>query len=563
MFVRRNIILLDSRNPFTIFLMTRSSLNWLTHYLFSSLGGYPRSTTHFHQNESHEIIMNSPYTILQTLNSALVSQVLSTAYFNQGMRAYNNEFLNPLLMAVETFAGVENKRFLTRSPEENFKAYCTLFQMNFDLFTRYTQGSLKALEIFNTMELERFYRSLEKSISDKSGEPLQEYYERNQELLKSVVEGYPDAIQAIEPEYGFHFERDSDSLIVETDRFYLRRVKPSVNSISTDENLKPMIIVPPFVLGANILAFLPGEKKSYAHSFANKGIPTYIVIIKDIHETPKVQTMTLEDYAKDTRIFCETVKKRHGLPVTLNGYCQGGFSSLCNILSGELDGLVDSLITCVAPMDGTKSEGLGNLLQSLPQPFNDLAYGTKVLPNGNRIANGDLMGWVYKLKSIENSGPVVAFLRDIMMLGTSKGKVKVNKTVAALNYWLNNERSDLPISMTEMSFSSYSTPITKDGTLPISMFGKKLNIHAIKDKKISWLLCYGMSDDLVEKEVALAPLDHIDVEVTPFPKGHVAIATSWSHPDSECSLDSLIGEEKKRGPVRFHLDLAKKLATKK
>lgn len=508
--------------------------------------------------------MESPITTILELNSALVSQALSTAYLTQGMACYNNEFLSPLFMAMETFADVENQRFFTRLPEENMHAYTELLSMNFDLITRYTQGALQALEAFNTLEMPRYFASLQQALLSNSCEPLKKYYQETQYLLRNVVDGYPEAIQEIEPEYGFHFERNPESLIAETDRFHLRQVSPSQQSISTDDTMKPMIIVPPFVLGANILAFLPGEKKSYAHSFANHSIPTYIIIIKDIHQTPAVQTMSLEDYAQDTRFFAETIKKKHNLPVTLNGYCQGGFSSLCNILSGKLDGLVDALITCVAPMDGTRSEGLGNLLNNLPTPFNDLAYGTKTLANGNKIANGDLMGWMYKLKSIENSGPIIAFIRDMMML-SAKGVSKeftINKTIAALNYWLNNERSDLPLAMTEMSYQSYTKPIGSDGTLPISMFGEKLNLKAIENKKISWLLCYGMSDDLVEKDVALAPLDYIDVEVTPFPKGHVAIATSWSHPDSECSLDSLIGEEKKRGPVRFQLDLSKQVKKK-
>jgi hypothetical protein len=268
--------------------------------------------------------------------------------------------------------------------------------------------------------------------------------------------------------------------------------------------------------------------------------------------------MTLEDDARDTRYFCEFIKKKHHQMVTLNGYCQGGFSALCNILSDELDGLVDALITCVAPMDGTRSKGLGKFLQNLPNPFNDLSYGTRTLANGNKIADGELMGWIYKLKSIEDSGPMVAFFRDIMMLsGKDKRPVTINKTIAALNYWLQKERSDLPLSVTEASFRSYNIPVTSDGTLPVTIFGRKLRFQGIQEKNIKWLLCYGESDDLVEQAVALAPLDFIDVEVTPFPKGHVAIATSWSHPQSSCALDSVFGEEKYSGPVRFHLDLLK------
>jgi len=310
------------------------------------------------------------------------------------------------------------------------------------------------------------------------------------------------------------------------------------------------------VLGTNVLAFLPNDKKSYVHCFANKGIPTYIRIMKDIATTPAFQLMTGEDDARDTRLFCELLKKKHGRPVTLNGYCQGGFSALCNILSGELDGLVDALITCVSPMDGTCSKGLSTFLKNLPPRFNDLAYGTKTLPNGNKVADGKLMGWVYKLKAIQDEYPLVSFYRDIMMLsadGSSPGKF--NKTAVAINYWLTYERNDLPLAITKMSFDSYNTPITREGTLPVRLFNRELNLKRMKEKKIKWLICYGENDDLVEKETALAPLDYLDAEVTVFPKGHLAIATSWSNPSSEFALHKRFGENNYRGPVLYQLDL--------
>ena len=59
----------------------------------------------------------------------------------------------------------------------------------------------------------------------------------------------------------------------------------------------------------------------------------------------------------------------------------------------------------------------------------------------------------------------------------------------------------------------------------------------------------------MEKETALAPLDFVDAEVTPFPKGHVAIATSWSAPDSTYALHTRFEDGKYRGPVRFHMDM--------
>jgi hypothetical protein len=247
---------------------------------------------------------------------------------------------------------------------------------------------------------------------------------------------------------------------------------------------------------------------------------------------------------------------RHGKPVTLNGYCQGGFSGVCDLLSGELDDLVDALITCVSPMDGTRSDGLKDFLNALPDRFNDLAYGTKTLSNGNQVADGNLMGWVYKLKSIQSEAPMVAFLRDLMMLSPRDHEpIKISKTAAALNYWLQNERNDLPLAITKMSFASYNTPITPDGTLPVKLFDRDLNLKRIQEKGIRWLICYGQRDDLVEKQTALAPLDYVDAEVSAFPKGHVAIATSWSDPKSACALHTRFGDHNHRGPVRFHLDL--------
>ena len=131
----------------------------------------------------------------------------------------------------------------------------------------------------------------------------------------------------------------------------------------------------------------------------------------------------------------------------------------------------------------------------------------------------------------------------------------ISKTAAALNHWLMYERNDLPMEITRMSFRAYNTPISEDGTLPVTLFGRKLNLKHIEAKKIKWLICYGLQDDLVEPETALAPLDYIDAQVTAFPKGHVAIATSWSSPDSAYALHQRFEKEAGIGPVRFQLDL--------
>jgi hypothetical protein len=203
---------------------------------------------------------------------------------------------------------------------------------------------------------------------------------------------------------------------------------------------------------------------------------------------------------------------------------------------------------------------LADFLKTLPKRFNDLAYGIKTLANGNPVADGKLMGWVYKIKSIEHESPLSAFYRDLVMFNHSGSQdITISKTAAALNFWLNHERFDLPIEITKMSFASYNTPITEDGTLPVKLFNRNLNFKRLQEKGIPWLICYGEGDDLVEKETALAPADHIEVEVTGFPKGHVAMATSWSDPKSSCALHTRFGDDQRRGPVRFQLDLDKSL----
>ena len=473
-----------------------------------------------------------------------------------GMAKYTTDFYIPYLLAVNYFQRVECDRLIKEHPLDSLDAYFGLLENNIELITRSLDGSARMMLSYLQNEVDGFTEAFKQCLFEFNPAKMKAFTARQVDLMNRVVKDYPEAIADIEPEYGFHFERGDHKLVDETDRFLLYRVAPSLPDVQTRQDAKPVLIIPPYVLGANILGFLPGEQRSYAHCFANQGYPTYIRILKPIETTPAMQVMTGEDDARDTRRFCETILQNHGKPVTLNGYCQGGYNALCTLLTGLLDGLVDAFITCVSPMDGTRSRGLAQFLMRLPERFNDLEYGTKVLPNGNRVADGQLMGWVYKLKSIEQEIPAAVFFRDLMMFARSRSGLRpINKTAAALNYWLQNDRSDLPMEITRISFIAYNTPIASDGCLPVRLFGDKLELKRIQEKKIPWLICYGVHDDLVEKETALAPLDFIDAEVTPFPKGHVAIATSWSAPDSAYALHERFEDGKYRGPVRFHMDM--------
>ena len=137
---------------------------------------------------------------------------------------------------------------------------------------------------------------------------------------------------------------------------------------------------------------------------------------------------------------------------------------------------------------------------------------------------------------------------------------KINKVAAAMTHWLTYDITDIPVEITRLSFDSYTMPVSADGPLPVKLFGHLLNFKSIKEKGIKWLICIAQNDDLIDAAAALAPLDFVDAEVVTFPKGHVAIATSWSYPASECALhldfeQSTCANDGSRGPVRFQLDL--------
>jgi hypothetical protein len=481
-------------------------------------------------------------------------------YWN-GMFRYVAAFMAPSLNALNAFVRTEKEKLPANSPLENLMDYSELSKLNVQLAGAAMTGSLRAMSSFFYTTLSKSFLAWMNSFEDE--DCLYNFASRLQEVLKVTVHEYPKAIEEIKAEFGFHLDNGGYLKVAETERFDLYQVLPSLKVI-TPRN-KPILIIPPYVLGANILAFLPGDQKSYVHCYANQGIPTYIRLVKDIDTTAAVQTMTGEDDALDIRFFCQKLMATHNKPVTLNGFCQGGYQSLTALLSGELDGLVDALITCVTPVDGSRSKSLADYMNSLPARFRDIKYSQKVSTDGNVIIDGSILGWVYKLRKLETESPIASFHRDIDMFDSQASpRPRISKTAAAVSYWLSHDQKDIPFNITRMSFASYSIPIDEEGTLPVALFGRKLNLKRIEEKKTPWLICIAEGDDLVDKEASLAALNYIDAEVCIFPKGHAAIATSWSIPTSSCPLNLSFPQpgvsaaepcKMSRGPVRFQIDL--------
>lgn len=503
--------------------------------------------------------MNHPTTIFnqseKALESAMHAFETSHLFFN-GMIKYLDIFFEPLPNALNSFLNAE--KINPANTRKDLNDFTELMEWNMALAEK---NFRTGFEEFNRYSIERMdgWTSAWMDYAEGNDEGLRKFFHNESSTMKHLMTSIDSAITDVEDHFGFKFhDRNLYRKITDTERFDLYQVLPSIQGVEIRESGKPVLLIPPYVLGPNILAFLPDEGRSYAHGFANKGIPTYIRVVKNINEHPAVQTMRGEDDVLDTRFFCEYLNDKHGKPVTLNGYCQGGFMAMTGILTGELDNYVDSLITCVAPLDGTRSSGLTSFINSLPSRYRRLEYATKVLENGNPVIDGKLMGWVFKLKNMEKESPVASMMSDIIMLKSRSSDNKpVPRIAAAINRWICGDRTDLPLDICRMSFLSYTEPVDSEGNLPFELFGRKLNIKHIEKMGINFQICYAEKDDLVEKMSALAPLDFINAEITAFPKGHGAIATSWSKPDSPCPLDGEFNGF--RGPVKFHLDMEEKI----
>ncbi len=489
--------------------------------------------------------------------------ILAGQVFLKGMIKYSNDFSAPFWTSLSAFSALEKTKLFQNTLPRNWYDYYKLMQFNQQIAEKGMISTFSSMNSYHSRQWTEFIIAYLKTAFMEKADNLAGYAERLHNTLSAVIDEYPRLIRDIKPEYGFHFNTGAYQKTAETDRFLMYQVLPTSKGVTVRKKGKPILIIPPYVLGPSILSFLPGENKSYVHAFANQGIPTYIRVMKDVNSTPAVQVMSGEDDALDTAYFCRRLMEKHQAPVTLNGFCQGGFIAVVDYLTGKLDETVDALITCVAPMDGTRSKSLVEYLQHLPRRYRDLGYAVKTLESGNQVVDGKVMSWVYKLKSMEREAPLFTFYRDLTMFeGTDSQAVAINKTWAALNHWLIYDRTDLPVAITKMSFESYTIPVTKDGELPVRLFDQALNFKRIQEKNIPYLICYAEKDDLVDKEAALAPLDFVKAEITVFPKGHGAIATSWSDPKSECALHTRFGKNY-RGPVRFQLDLEENLKTTK
>jgi len=390
------------------------------------------------------------------------------------------------------------------------------------------------------------------TILNNEGENLAGYLKREAEVMEAVA-NFPEQIEKVKDDFGFHFNTSAYRLIHDTGSFLMYQVLPIKEGVEVRDDLKPVLLIPPYMLGEHILSFLPYENKSYAHSFANEGIPTYVRVAKDIDQNDIVQNMTPDDDCTQTRELCTLLKEKHGKKVTLNGTCQGGYIVLMNTLSGTLTDVSDTLITNVAPIDGTYSDAISGM-PNMPHDFI-----TTTLPNGHKVANGYMLSLGMRFVAIDRETPLIKVLDQASLHKATD--LNPGKTAAALFRWLLKERVHLPLGIAKMSTCTFHQPISEDGLLPIKLYDKPLKVGDLKDLGVKWYQNYAVKDDLVTPKCATAAnrfLEGTDViESVPFPGGHVAILTSPYNKRSPVNdyFKTKDGKEY-RGPVKFQLEIS-------
>lgn len=424
---------------------------------------------------------------------------------------------------------------------------------NVSMLRKGIMGAQEKIADFAFDQLEEGTRALINTVANAEGEKLAGFMRREAEVMEAVA-NFTEQIEKIKDEFGFHFQSPNYKLVHETDAFLLYQVLPIKKDVQVRTDLKPMLLVPPYMLGVHILSFLPHENKSYAHSFANEGVPTYVRVVKDILANEKVQAMTPEGDCDQTYELCAKIKELNGgKPVTLNGTCQGGYISLMNILSGRLKGVCDALITNVTPIDGTYSDAISGM----PNMHHD--FITTTLPSGKKVANGYLLSLGMRLVAIDRETPLVKVLDQASLHRATN--LNPGKTPAALFRWLLRERVHLPIEIAKMSSCTFQEPIADDGTLPVQLYGQPLNVKDLADLNVPWYQNYAIKDDLVTPACATAANKFLEdsgiVESVAFYGGHVAILTSPYAKKAPVNGEFIDATGKpSRGPVKFQIDIS-------
>lgn len=371
--------------------------------------------------------------------------------------------------------------------------------------------------------------------------------------LDTVNNVNPELMEEAKEKTGFNVENENEyTLLMETPRAKVWQVLPLEEGVVVDDTRKPVMLVSPFMLEDRIMAIDPHNGMSFAHQFANEGIPTYVIRFDNPNENEFARDMSGEEFTDDLADATGAIKAKHGRSVALQTVCQGAYLSLLSMCSGRLDESVDAFTQIVPPNGQTEDPILQSSLQRIPE--SDRGHLPEVDPFPASVSTLSM-----QLNNLQN--PVSSLIGAI----NAAKKGPMSSSAAAMNVWLeSHETRPMPRKMVELTLQGAVAPVSPEGVLPQRLYGEELSLQRMRNKK--WGIFAGGRDNVVSPVSARAPLGLpcfaeeplTDVVYVEDPKaGHVSFLTGYTtkqgrekNPNNPLSLYRKWEEEEREEEAR-------------
>jgi hypothetical protein len=175
-----------------------------------------------------------------------------------GIIKYVGNFMSPYWISLTSFSNLEKEKFFSDHPLQTSSDYLNLLRFNLQVLENGFKGTFSMMNTYHAHKAEEAFNAWLNTFFGRQGEDIAGFAARQAKLLHKVVYEYPEAILSVKPDYGFHFE-DSSAYVkfAETERFELWQVLPLDKDRKIRENGKPILILPPYVLGGSDSEKLP------------------------------------------------------------------------------------------------------------------------------------------------------------------------------------------------------------------------------------------------------------------------------------------------------------------
>ncbi len=365
----------------------------------------------------------------------------------------------------------------------------------------------------------------------KGKEDLLGYFDRKRRQFASFLQMKMGELDGeVDREFGFQFDDGIWMKLAETSRVELWMVR----DFKDMRDRVPLILIPPMILNPGVLAWEKG--RSFVHYLSDRGIPTGVIVNKDILENVAVQDMSMEDHILDTREMCKVAGDYFGrTQVILGGYCQGAECALRALATGKLKGIAAYGLLGVAPIDPTDVGTLYDNYHHLPAKTT-LDDAVVVLPSGRKVIHGDIMRAVIEYGNPEANNPWSQLLRELSICDSGRPSPSALK----MWYWL-NRTIHLPYKIIQLTNLTYKHPIV-DGLYGYELFGEKPDLKRLGEFGIKSLFVGTAKRDTLVREEASTFLvsllrNIIDVHLCQYDKGHLGMVRDCVMPNSDEPLD--------------------------